>query len=198
MNRASADQERYAPLAGAVSRAPRVRRATIDDAPRVAAAGARLFAQTFDGLMDPDDIAVYLRATYGPVLQADELRDPGTAVWIAENEPADAVGFAMLRQRALPVPVDPRAVPAARDAVELARIYVDRAWQGHRVGATLLAACVSEARAWGGSMLWLSVWKQNARAIRFYQRLGLRVVGEQDFVVGSDRQRDHVMVLPLR
>ena len=176
----------------------RVRRASVDDAARLAAAGARLFVQAYDGQMDADDIAAYLRDTFGVRQQADELRDPGVAVWLAEAGDGPPAGFAMLRRRPVPVPV-PDYGPLGDDgAVELARIYVDHDWQGHRLGATLLAACVSEARAWGGALLWLSVWKRNARAIAFYQRLGLRVVGESDFVVGSDRQRDHIMVLPLR
>jgi ribosomal protein S18 acetylase RimI-like enzyme len=170
----------------------RLRRAGHEDAARIAALGSRLFLQAYDGQMDPADVAAYLRETYGVPQQELELRAPETAIWIAEADGREAVGFAMLRRR--PVPV-----PGYNDkGIELARIYVDRDWQGHRLGATLLATCVSEARAWGGDDLWLSVWQRNERAIAFYQRLGLRIVGEADFIVGSDRQRDHVMALALR
>ena len=170
----------------------RLRRAGVDDAARVAALGARLFLQAYEGRMDPDDVSAHLGATYGVARQEAELREAGTAIWIAEVEANEAVGFAMLRRRPIPV-----GAPG-REGVEVARLYVDCDWQGHRLGATLLATCVSEARAWGGDVLWLSVWQQNERAIAFYKRLGLRVVGEQDFVVGADRQRDHLMALALR
>ena len=170
----------------------RLRRAGFDDAARVAALGARLFLQAYEGRMDPDDVASYLADTYAVACQEAELRASDTAIWLAEVEAGEAVGFAMLRRRSLPVQ------ESGHEGIELARLYVDRDWQGHRLGATLLATCVSEARAWGGDVLWLSVWQCNERAIAFYQRLGLRIVGEQDFVVGADRQRDHVMALPLR
>ncbi|HYD55128.1 MAG TPA: GNAT family N-acetyltransferase [Gemmatimonadaceae bacterium] len=170
----------------------RLRRAGVDDAPWVAALGARLFLQAYDGLMDPGDIAAYLHATFGVAQQARELRERDTAVWVADSDGRGSVGFAMLRRR--PLPGD----ESGRRGIELARIYVDREWQGHRLGATLLATCVSEARAWDGDLLWLRVWQHDARAIAFYQRLGLRIVGEQDFVVGADRQRDWLMALVLR
>ena len=177
-------------LAGTALPGVRLARAAPGDGARVAALGARLFVQAYDGLMDPADIATYLDVTYGEAQQECELRDPRTAIWLAEGgrEPR---GFAMLR-RGTPGSV------SGDDAAELARLYVDREWQGHRLGAALFAACVSEARAWNAGRLWLSVWQENARAIAFYQRLGLRIVGEQDFVVGSDRQRDWIMALPLR
>jgi diamine N-acetyltransferase len=42
--------------------------------------------------------------------------------------------------------------------------------------------------------VWLGVWEHNPRAIRFYQRLGFAEVGDHVFVVGTDPQRDLVMI----
>lgn len=172
--------------------APQVRRAYGEDAATLAALGARLFVQAYGDVMDPDDVGTYLRETYGEARQAAELREPQAAAWLARAPGGEPVGFAMLRPRPLPLP------GASPHGVELARIYVDREWQGHRLGALLFGAAVSEARARGADLLWLSVWQRNPRAIAFYQHLGLRVVGEAEFVVGRDRQRDHLMALPLR
>lgn len=171
---------------------PHIRRAHADDAATIAALGARLFVQAYGDAMDADDVATYLRATYGEAQQAAELREAGTAVWLARAPDGEPAGFAMLRRRPLPL------ADASPNGAELARIYVDRDWQGHRLGALLFGAAVSEARALGADLLWLSVWQRNPRAIAFYQHLGLRVVGEAEFVVGRDRQRDHLMALPLR
>jgi ribosomal protein S18 acetylase RimI-like enzyme len=45
--------------------------------------------------------------------------------------------------------------------------------------------------------LWLGVWEENPRAIRFYDKCGFMPVGSQDFNLGAARQRDRVMVLTL-
>jgi ribosomal protein S18 acetylase RimI-like enzyme len=41
--------------------------------------------------------------------------------------------------------------------------------------------------------VWLDVWERNTRAIEFYEKQGFTIVGEQDFVLGSDVQRDLLM-----
>jgi len=46
-------------------------------------------------------------------------------------------------------------------------------------------------------VLWLGVWERNARAIAFYRKQGFEVVGEQEFMLGADRQRDLVMARRL-
>jgi GNAT superfamily N-acetyltransferase len=74
--------------------------------------------------------------------------------------------------------------------IELARLYVDRGWHGRAVGAALMKQVVDEARARGARTLWLGVWEQNARARAFYARWGFAQVGEHDFVLGHDLQRD--------
>jgi MOSC domain-containing protein YiiM len=60
-----------------------------------------------------------------------------------------------------------------------------------------MAATVSAARARGAETLWLGVWERNPRAIRFYARCGFVDAGEKSFIVGTDVQRDRVMVRAL-
>jgi ribosomal protein S18 acetylase RimI-like enzyme len=81
--------------------------------------------------------------------------------------------------------------------VEIVRFYVDRAWRGTGLAAALMDAAAEEARGRGARSLWLGVWERNPRAIRFYEKCGFRDVGSQDFVLGSDVQRDRVMARHL-
>jgi hypothetical protein len=46
----------------------------------------------------------------------------------------------------------------------------------------------------GFETIWLTVWKNNERAIRFYKRWGFRKVGVYDFVVGRDVQEDFLLL----
>jgi diamine N-acetyltransferase len=170
----------------------RLRRAGVDDAARLAAIGSRLFVEAHDGLVHPSDIATYLSEAFSESLQLSELMEPESAMWIAETLEGESAGLALLRRSALPLPEE------SRECFEVAHLFADRKSHGHRVTATLLATCVSEARAWGGDVLWLGVWDRMPRAIAFYQRLGLRVVGARDVVLGSDRQRELLLALTLR
>jgi ribosomal protein S18 acetylase RimI-like enzyme len=38
------------------------------------------------------------------------------------------------------------------------------------------------------------VWERNLKAIAFYRKCGLSVVGEHSFMLGLDQQRDLLMV----
>jgi ribosomal protein S18 acetylase RimI-like enzyme len=58
-------------------------------------------------------------------------------------------------------------------------------------------ACADDARKRGGRTLWLGVWDQNPRAIRFYTKWGYEDVGGQTFMLGDDPQQDRVLARPL-
>jgi ribosomal protein S18 acetylase RimI-like enzyme len=86
---------------------------------------------------------------------------------------------------------------AGLKTAEIARLYADQRWHGRGLGGALMHVCIATARDWGADLLWLGVWERNARAIAFYEKHGFRVIGEQEFQLGADRQRDLVMALNL-
>ena len=179
--------ERSSPAAVLLRRA----NPTDADASLLSFLGAKLFEEAFGAANDPDDVRSFLSATYSPARQLAELGDPGRVAWIAESG-GEAVGYALVRRHASTANV------SATDPTEVQRIYVARSLHGQGVADLLMRACVDHARAWEADALWLGVWERNPRAIAFYTRGGFRRVGEQRFLVGSDLQRDHVMMLSLR
>ncbi|MBF9128932.1 GNAT family N-acetyltransferase [Plantactinospora sp. S1510] len=60
------------------------------------------------------------------------------------------------------------------DGLEVVSIVADSSGGG--VGSTLLAAAIEESRARRAGRLWLITSNDNLRALRFYQRRGLRIV----------------------
>jgi ribosomal protein S18 acetylase RimI-like enzyme len=168
----------------------RIRRGVPGDAARLAEFGARTFAETFGAENTAENMAAYVAHAYGAGQQAAELADPAVITLIAEEDTAMA-GYAQLSGRTAPPCVTGR-VP-----IELRRFYVDRPWQGRGVAAALMAATLEAAAARGAGTLWLCVWERNARAQAFYRRAGFEDVGAAEFVLGTDRQTDRVMVRPI-
>lgn len=166
------------------------RRGVPADAPMLADLGRRTFLDQFAVDNDPDDITDYVGSTYGDALQGLELTDPGATYLIAERD-AQPVGFALLRVGGAPACVKGVA------PVEIKRFYVTREWQGRGIARPMMDACITEARARGGDVLWLTVWEHNPRAMVFYAKCGFADVGMQPFRLGRDLQRDHVMMRPL-
>jgi ribosomal protein S18 acetylase RimI-like enzyme len=164
-----------------------IRRATVGDAALLARVGAELFAAAFGAQNDPNDLKTYLATAFSPSIQHAELADADRATWIAEAPDGAPAGYAMLKRGARSVAV------AANHPAEIQRFYVGPPFQGHGLAQALMSVCVEQARDWGCDALWLSVWELNPRAVAFYEKSGFRKVGRQDFMVGSDRQHDHVM-----
>jgi ribosomal protein S18 acetylase RimI-like enzyme len=82
-------------------------------------------------------------------------------------------------------------------ALELHRLYVDKAVKGAGVAQALMEECLGWARAKGATALYLSVWENNARAQAFYKRYGFEHVGEHRFMVGRVADRDFIWRLAL-
>jgi GNAT superfamily N-acetyltransferase len=167
-----------------------IRRAVPADAAALAEFGARTFAEAFGPDNRPEDLAAYLASEYGVRQQTAELLDPDVITLVAESGGAWAA-FAQVRR----IPAPPCVT--GESPVELRRFFVDRPWQGRGLAAPFMAAAQDAARELGGRTLWLSVWDKNPRAIAFYEKCGFRNMGEKDYWVGSDCQRDFVLVIGI-
>ncbi|MDH4062895.1 MAG: GNAT family N-acetyltransferase [Acidobacteriota bacterium] len=168
----------------------RVRKATSGDAADLAAFGRRAFHTTFASENNPDDLEQYLDTAYTEDRQRAEILDPAIETLLIEQD-GTLAAFAQIREG--PVP----ACITGPDPIELWRFYVDHSWHGRGVSAALMGAVEDTVRSRGARTLWLGVWERNARAQAFYRKHGFTVAGAQIFVVGSDPQRDFVMVKPV-
>lgn len=164
----------------------RVREATEADAALLARMGRQTFHETYAADVSAEDMATFLRASFGPGKQAAELADPSTFFLIAEdgNTP---VGYAKFQAGEPPT----GTVPSS--AIELARIYVLKEWIGRGVGSSLMQAGLSEAGRRGFKVMWLGVWEKNPRAIAFYRKWGFAEAGTQRFRLGAERHTDVLM-----
>jgi GNAT superfamily N-acetyltransferase len=158
------------------------------DAAALAAIGRDSFTETFGHLYTPENLAAFL-TNHSDETWRGELSDPRFAVRIGEAE-GQAVAYAKLAPPALPF-------KAEGPAIELRQFYVLKPWHGGGVAAELMEWVQAEARARGASEIQLSVFTDNARARRFYERFGFEYVGRYPFMVGSHADEDLIMRLRL-
>ena len=164
------------------------RNATPADAANVAGLARRTFSETFGHLYDPADLAAFL-AGHNQAGWAAELADPRFRVRIAEQE-SEPIAYAKIGPPSLPF--EPRG-----PSMELRQLYVLKPWHGLGVGEALMRWAIAEAKVRDTKDLYLSVFVENARARRFYERHGFEVVGTYAFKVGNHADEDHVMRLTL-
>lgn len=163
-----------------------------DAAPADAAALVDLartsFSETFGHLYQAEDLAAFL-AGHTLARWTAELADPAYSIRIGEAGAA-AVAYAKLAPVSLPV-------EAIGPATELRQFYILKPFQGRGHADTLMAWVLDTARARGAEELFLSVFVDNHRARRFYERYGFKEVGIYAFMVGNHADEDHLMRLAL-
>lgn len=163
-----------------------IRVATATDDRLLAEFGARTFYDTYAADTQSEHLAAYLAASFSPEAQAVELAEPGSVFFIAEVD-GEIAGYARLREGQPPTDV------AAKNPIELERIYAGKAWIGRGVGSALMKACLDEADRQGCDAIWLGVWERNKRAQAFYRKWGFIEAGKHSFKMGEELHRDVLM-----
>ena len=70
-------------------------------------------------------------------------------------------------------------------------------FHGAGIAATLMQWAEDSARAHGATALLLTVWEENHRARRFYEKRGFVHVGDYEFAVCQQVDTDHIIRLKL-
>lgn len=159
------------------------------DGPELDAMAQKIWLETFKDSAPPHNIASYLATAYGPdgpLIR--ELSDPDKRTHVATDDGA-IVGYTKL----IP-PWLPDAEPGAR---QLSQIYVASSHHGQGIAQALMDWTIATAREAGAGALLLTVWENNHRARRFYEKLGFAHIGDYGFPVGDQIDTDHIMRLPL-
>jgi diamine N-acetyltransferase len=182
-------RRRFGPMISAPSTFS-IRRAVSADAAPLSQLMADTFHHTWAPHYQPHDLAAYLVENYSPVLQEAQLRDPGAIILLAESSAGEAIGFARLLHHAPPKEVAAFGPPPA---VELVSFYVRAEWHDQKVGAALFEEVLARIQSLGDRTLWLGVWPDNHRALKFYRARGFVQVGTHPFAVGSQVDDDLVM-----
>ena len=159
------------------------------DAAALAELGRRSFVETFGHLYRPEDLDTFL-LNHSEANWAAELADPDLEIRLVE---ADGAPIAYAKIGSISLPVEPQA-PAA----ELRQFYMLGPWQGQGIAAELMTWVLDRARARGAEELYLSVYVDNHRARRFYDRYGFTFVAPYAFMVGEQADEDLIMRLSLR
>ena len=160
------------------------------DAPSLAVLAERTFRETFGKRNSPENMDLHCAKVFGTDIQLHEIGDRHLRTTVAEAD-GQMIGFSQLR-----IPSAQAAVKATRPA-EISRLYVLADWHGRGVAQDLMRDALEAATRDGCDCLWLGVWEHNPRAMTFYRKFGLEVVGTHAFMLGLDRQRDLIMSVKL-
>jgi ribosomal protein S18 acetylase RimI-like enzyme len=159
------------------------------DGPALAAMARQSFSETFGMLYSAHDLNAFLDDAFGPNGLSAQLSDPDFTVRLA-LEDGKIIGFVKMGPVTFPGEWRP-------DAIELYQFYVLAPWQGKGVAQEMMAWALEHARSHGAKEVILSVYVDNHRARRFYERYGFGEIGRYAFRVGETIDDDRIMRLVL-
>ncbi|KAJ1604385.1 hypothetical protein OJ253_3702 [Cryptosporidium canis] len=167
-----------------------IRPATPADLERLQKIGRQTFYETFSASNSEANMKKYLEEGFSAEKLRGELLNSHTAFYFAVLN-GEVIGY--LKLNFGPAQTELKD----DDAVEIERIYVLKDFHGKQVGQLLYDKAMEVARHSGARYVWLGVWEQNPRAIRFYEKNGFVAFDKHLFRLGDDEQTDIMMKRPL-
>ncbi len=167
-----------------------LRSARPDDALCLSVLAMQVFLDTYATQGIRPTVAREVLSTYSQAAFAQALACRRTLIAVMEAQ-GHLIGFAQ-------VSLDARheLAPGASQA-ELLRLYVQEPFTGKKVGTALLGWAERAACAAGATMLWLTPWVHNHRALAFYRRRAYTDHGLTTFTFEGESHDNRVFAKPL-
>lgn len=148
--------------------------------------GIRTFTETFGPHNDQAQMEQYILTSFERGKLKAELENPDSFFFIAETGGRTAGYLKLNGGLAQTEPQDPLAL-------EIERIYVLASYHGKRLGQALFEKAMEVALERKVPYIWLGVWEENKRALRFYEKNGFVPFDKHLFQLGHEVQTDIMM-----
>lgn len=167
-----------------------IRKLNLSDIENLQKMSIQTFRETFEELNSEEDMQQYIVENLNAEKLKCEIANPDSEFFFAENE-SEILGYLKLNFK------ESQTEKLDEHYFEIERIYVLKAFLGQKIGQFLLNKAIEIGREKKLEYVWLGVWEENHRAIRFYEKNGFSVFGKHDFILGDDVQTDLLMKVKL-
>jgi ribosomal protein S18 acetylase RimI-like enzyme len=156
-----------------------ITKAHIDDVPVLSRIGGLTLIQSHGTSAPAHVMQAYVDEKFSVQWLTQEVSNPANIFHLINynNEP---VGYSKI---VFDIPIAP--VPQA-NITKMERLYLLREFYSAKLGKELMNFNINLAKQHGQQGMWLYVWKENERAIRFYERTGFKIVGDGYFRLSDD------------
>ncbi|HET9416367.1 MAG TPA: GNAT family N-acetyltransferase [Candidatus Limnocylindria bacterium] len=159
---------------------PTIRPATVDDAAVLGRIAGRAWNLTYRGIVPDPVLDEWIDTAVGNWLRALQHRPSHGEwrAWVAQRGDA-VVGYVTT------TPAADEWLPPPAGAGEVTNLYLEPDAIGTGIGRALYEHGVADLRERGFNPLVIWAFRDNPRARRFYERMGLTIDAETDWVLGG-------------
>ncbi|MCX6190316.1 MAG: GNAT family N-acetyltransferase [Bacteroidetes bacterium] len=163
-----------------------ISKATFSDVDTICKLGAQTFTEAYAAFNTEADLEDYTSRYFSKEKIEEELKSAKTGYYLCFHGPK-AIGYLKLNFNI------PCEAFASEKATELQRIYVLKEYYRQKAGHALMHHAFELSKEFSSEYLWLGVWKENHRALKFYTSCGFETIGERTFRLGTKIYEDYYL-----
>ncbi len=163
-----------------------IRKVTLQDIGLLQEIGRKTFFETFAESNTEENMSKYLEEGFSIEKLTEELNDNYSEFYFAVLA-EKVIGYLKLNFGSSQTEIQDNS------SLEIERIYVLEEYHGKKVGQLLYEKAIEIAYNKEVEYVWLGVWEENPRAIRFYEKNGFVAFDKHIFKLGDDEQTDIMM-----
>lgn len=168
-----------------------IKKASLLDLELIQKIAKQTFTETFAAVNTSENITTYLEDSFNIAQLTKELSDPESSFYLAILD-QKAIGYLKINFGKAQTEI------LDEHALEIQRIYVMQEFHGKKVGQLFMDQVLNIKNTKPVTFIWLGVWEENQRAIRFYTKNGFVVFDKHVFTLGDDIQTDVLMKLKIK
>ena len=164
-------------------------KATVRDCTLLEGIGKVSFLEAHGNSAPEEVVTEYVNKNYNESVLAAQLSNPDNIYHLIYHI-GMAAGYSKMmyatEQIAIPLP----------NVTKLERLYLLKDFYGLGLGLELLNYNIELSKKMNQAGMWLFVWKENHRAINFYNKAGFKITGSHDFKLSETHSNpNHLMFL---
>jgi ribosomal protein S18 acetylase RimI-like enzyme len=168
-----------------------INKVTINDVAQLQKISRQTFFETYSALNTEENMIKYLQENFSIKNLSIELKNENSEHYFAALE-GKVIGYLKLNFGIAQTELK------NNKSIEIERIYVLKDFHGKNIGQQLYEKVINIARDKNADYIWLGVWEENPRAIRFYKKNGFIEFDKHIFKLGEDEQTDIMMKVVLK
>ena len=164
---------------------------SIDDLNDLRSISIETFKQTFAAQNTRENIRLHLKNKISIKQLKNEICNPNSKFYFIYQK-NKIIGYLKLNFND-----SQREKMYLNNGFEIERIYLITKFQGKGLGKKLFTKILNMGKEKGYKKVWLGVWENNFRAIKFYEKYGFKKFGQNNFLLGNDLQTDYLLEMDI-
>lgn len=152
--------------------------------------GMQTFLESFSSKNKASDMAFYLKDKFSIEQLSTELKNPKSQFFFLKDG-TRIIGYLKVNTG------EAQTEKSLNNALEIERIYLQSNYQRKGLGKRLFEKAIDIAKQEKIETVWLGVWEENLKAIKFYKKNGFIEFDRHTFLLGEDVQLDIMMKFDL-